>query len=47
MTTASDRLQFRVLWEAIDLALTGDLAALRPCVDRILPLSNDRPAMHQ
>lgn len=29
--------------KAIDLALTGDLAALRLCMDRILPARKDRP----
>jgi hypothetical protein len=29
--------------KAIDLALTGDLAALRICLDRILPPRKDRP----
>lgn len=28
---------------AIDLALTGDMAALRLCLDRILPARKDRP----
>jgi hypothetical protein len=31
--------------KAIDLALTGDMAALRLCVDRILPPRKDRPVM--
>jgi hypothetical protein len=29
--------------KAIDLALTGDIAALRLCLDRILPARKDRP----
>ena len=29
--------------KAIDLALTGDMAALRLCLDRILPPRKDRP----
>jgi hypothetical protein len=29
--------------KAIDLALTGDMAALRICLDRILPPRKDRP----
>ena len=29
--------------KAIDLALTGDMAALRLCMDRILPPRKDRP----
>lgn len=29
--------------KAIDLALTGDMAALRLCLDRILPARKDRP----
>src|SRR4051794_20447298 len=29
--------------KAIDLALTGDMAALRLCLDRILPPRRDRP----
>ncbi|MBA2397894.1 MAG: hypothetical protein H0V72_04210 [Bradyrhizobium sp.] len=29
--------------KAIDLALTGDIAALRLCLDRILPPRKDRP----
>jgi Family of unknown function (DUF5681) len=29
--------------KAIDLALAGDMAALRLCLDRILPLRKDRP----
>ena len=29
--------------KAIDLALTGDMTALRLCVDRILPPRKDRP----
>ena len=29
--------------KAIDLALTGDMAALRLCLDRILPSRKDRP----
>lgn len=29
--------------KAIDLALTGDLTALRICLDRILPPRKDRP----
>jgi Family of unknown function (DUF5681) len=29
--------------KAIDLALTGDIAALRICLDRILPPRKDRP----
>src|SRR4051795_11090305 len=29
--------------KAIDLALAGDIAALRLCVDRILPPRKDRP----
>jgi hypothetical protein len=29
--------------KAIDLALTGDMAALRICLDRILPARKDRP----
>ena len=31
--------------KAIDLALTGDMAALRLCLDRILPPRKDRPVM--
>ena len=31
--------------KAIDLALTGDLAALRLCMDRILPARRDRPVL--
>src|SRR5262249_54297211 len=29
--------------KAIDVALTGDIAALRICLDRILPARRDRP----
>ncbi|MBR1153711.1 hypothetical protein JQ575_24170 [Bradyrhizobium sp. JYMT SZCCT0428] len=32
-----------VTQKAIDLALTGDMAALRLCLDRILPARKDRP----
>ena len=31
--------------KAIDLALTGDMAALRLCLDRILPPRKDRPVI--
>lgn len=33
--------------KAIDLALTGDMAALRICLDRILPPRKDRPVTFQ
>ena len=33
--------------KAIDLALTGDMAALRRCLDRIMPPRNDRPVSSQ
>jgi hypothetical protein len=31
--------------KAIDLALTGDITALRLCLDRILPVRKDRPVI--
>src|SRR4029453_8739383 len=31
--------------KAIDLALAGDITALRLCLDRILPVRKDRPVM--
>ncbi|MBB4362175.1 hypothetical protein GGD65_003200 [Bradyrhizobium sp. CIR18] len=33
--------------KAIDLALTGDMGALRLCLDRIMPARKDRPVIFE